>query len=308
MWERQLPVRQKYRVRFQEALRRIKTMLKSLKKLGAGLSILAILFSPVVASADIVRTLVIAGGGAGNTSGQGAVGGGAGGAGGYLHDAALSIPAGTYNVTVGGAGSNSVFHTMTAIGGGGGGYGGGAGGGGGSGGSSNGAGTAGQGNNGGASNGGSGTNGGGGGAGAVGEGGQSNRGGNGGGGTANDISGSLITYACGGGGGGNNSYVGGSGGCSSAGNGGDWTTAATSGTANRGGGGGGRNSAGSGGSGGSGIVITRFTTGSVSFSQTGGTETTVGGDTVITWLANGTFTVSGGASSIESDLILFGDW
>lgn len=77
-----------------------------------------------------VTCMVVAGGGGGGND----MGGGGGG-GGYLANSFLSVPAGTYTVTVGGGGSgapatnggtrgsnggNSVFHTLTAIGGGGG--------------------------------------------------------------------------------------------------------------------------------------------------------------------------------------------
>jgi len=77
-------------------------------------------FTPPVALS--VAALVVAGGG-----GSGGNGGGGGGGGGVLYNAALSVLAQPYTVTVGGGGGasanggNSIFSTMTAIGGGGGG-------------------------------------------------------------------------------------------------------------------------------------------------------------------------------------------
>ena len=229
--------------------------------------------------------------------GGGGAGGGGGGAGGYRTGTGFSVSTGSYPVTVGGGGnggsggpippgntgSNSVFSTITAAGGG---SGGGAGGSGGNGGSGGGggqdAGSAGsgntpptsppQGNNGGVTQrNGYGGAGGGGGAGQAG----SNavtaspviaRGGAGGNGTANSISGSSVTYA-GGGGGGCNTNTGPAPGPGAGGSGGGGTgayqhnTGGTAGTANTGGGGGGAEYDGpGGGNGGSGIVIVSYPT------------------------------------------------
>lgn len=179
----------------------------------------------------IADVLVVAGGGGGGqhttTNGNGG-----GGGGGYIYQTNYSIAPGTYTVTVGAGGSgthtwstisrvgkngeNSVFSTLTAIGGGGGGAqstGNGQSGGSGGGGASNGNptpgnGTAGQGNSGGQGNY-TWTGGGGGGAGGPGvAGGQCGNcapSGNGGPGLSNSITGTLQYYAGGGGGGGNSS-------------------------------------------------------------------------------------------------------
>jgi hypothetical protein len=234
--------------------------------------------------------LVVAGGGGAGTGNSGA-GGGGGGAGGLRStvtatggggslESALSLNASTaYVVTIGAGGiggssptngSNSVFSTITSIGGG---YGGGVGNSGGSGGGgggndalAGGSGTTNQGYAGGASYNGTGTGaGGGGGAGAIGTaggtGGSSLNGGAGGVGVAISIIGSSVTYA--GGGGGSSANSGGSGGAGGSGGGGAGATVnanGTSGTTNTGGGGGGAR-AGAGytpGSGGSGIVIVRY--------------------------------------------------
>jgi len=214
-----------------------------------------------------VEYLVIAGGGGGNGDS-----GGGGGAGGYRTATGFDVAATGLTVTVGAGGAygysgvNSVFSSITSVGGGRGsgnavgsyvcavgGSGGGASGGSGS---TNGcAGTSGQGNSGGNSNI-SGPNypaGGGGGAGGGGysaTGGSSN-GGNGGVGLASSISGSSIYRGGGGGGGGGGTD-------SVGGNGGGGATGA-SGTANTGGGGGGDSSGGAG-AGGSGVVIIRYLT------------------------------------------------
>jgi hypothetical protein len=75
---------------------------------------------------------------------------------------------------------------------------------------------------------------------------------------------------------------------------------AVSGTANTGGGGGGEGNGGNaGGNGGSGVVIIRYTTGTLS-ATCGGTETTVGGDTVCTFTSSGTFTVAGTAAAASA--------
>ena len=242
-------------------------------------------FTTAGESAGSVSVLAVAGGGGG-----GSTRGGGGGAGGYL-SGTLSVAAGqSYTVTVGAGGvsgkatnqpkngwrgGNSVFSTMTAIGGGGG-IGedqqAGSEGTGGSGGGACGSnvmvglsGTVGQGNNGGDAtyatpNYGAG---GGGGAGAVGADSTTTTGGNGGNGLASSITGSSVTYAGGGGGGtywGGTSGSGGSGGGGDAGVGGA-NSVGIAGLVNTGGGGGGssfQTARADGGNGGSGIVILRY--------------------------------------------------
>ena len=180
-----------------------------------------------------VEYLVIAGGGAGGGT-AGTYGGGGGGAGGYRTnvsgqtsggnssaEAALSLSAATFAVTVGaggaynnsgngGTGGNSIFSTITSLGGAGGagtavaGLSGGSGSGtGGTAGPSaaGGSGTSGQGTDGGGNSGSSGTGGGGGGAGQAGfdDGGDSSTYGDGGNGLSNNITGSSVTRAGGGG-------------------------------------------------------------------------------------------------------------
>jgi Concanavalin A-like lectin/glucanases superfamily len=155
------------------------------------------------------NVLIVAGGGAGGTWG----GAGGGGAGGLIYLNSISIPQGSYTVTVGqggvsrsGNGGNSVFSTYTAIGGGGGATNGqGASGGSGGGCQSvnpGGSGTAGQGNSGGQTSyvGPAYGGGGGGGAGAAGQDGSGTYGGCGGIGLQYSISGSPQYYAGGGGG------------------------------------------------------------------------------------------------------------
>ena len=212
--------------------------------------------------------LVVAGGGG---AGYDAAGGG--GAGGLLTGTTPVLPSTAYAIQVGGggaiysnAGSNSVFASFTAVGGGAGGgkFGsggaGGSGGGGGHKGGAGGAGTSGQGNSG-YGTGDYCTGMGGGGAGAA----SSGR--DGGVGLQVSITGSAVYYAGGGGGG---SHCGGntgsSGGLGGGGNGGGGHSRScvdvpTSGTANTGGGGGGQGSLGcpyASGSGGSGIVVLRI--------------------------------------------------
>ena len=268
--------------------------------------------------------LVVAGGGGG---GAGGAGSGGGGAGGLLSGTTPLSTTTTYTVTVGAgavgrtgsgysstipSGSNSVFNSITAIGGGGGSSGNNIGGAGGSGGGGNGgygtgggAGTSGQGNAGGTGVGGgyippneTYAGGGGGGASAVGANGQANTttlteiGGNGGAGTASSITGTSVTYAGGGGGscyGGNaTSKTGGSGGAGGGGTGGTGDSVnGTSGTANLGGGGGaggGTNST-SGGNGGSGVVIISYPS-PQKFG--GGIVTTSGSNTIHTFQTSGT--------------------
>ena len=271
-----------------------------------------------------VEYLVIAGGGGGGRS-QGGGGGGAGGyrssvsgessGGGASAEMVLSAgPSINYTVTVGAggasrtAGSNSVFNTITSIGGGrGGGYHGrdvptvGGSGGGGSGygiestaGVNGAAGTTGQGYAGG-----NGTppltspytSGGGGGAGGAGQNGVIS--GNGGSGIASSITGASVGR---GGGGGGSGASGGAGTATDGGGaGGSGTGGATAGTANTGGGGGGRyfGGNGAGAAGGSGVVILRYPS-SVSITIGAGltgSETTVGANKVATITA-GTGNVS----------------
>jgi hypothetical protein len=268
-----------------------------------------------------VEVLVVAGGGGGGVDRAGA-----GGAGGLIYNSAYQLTnaaAITVTVGAGGAGtsanvqgvngSNSVFGSLTAIGGGGGGHGSGtAGSNGGSGGGAGnsapvgstragGLGTAGQGNNGG-------TGiysppyygaGGGGGAGAPGANGTSTSSGNGGIGQAYSISGTSTYYA---GGGGAGSYDGGTSGTGGLGGGGNgYQSAADSGVANTGGGGGSSgNTITNGGNGGSGIVIVRYPG---LPAATGGTITYLNGYTIHTFTSSGTFTpylwndVSGGGNN-----------
>ncbi|MCK5014989.1 MAG: hypothetical protein KAS66_14350, partial [Candidatus Omnitrophica bacterium] len=214
-----------------------------------------------------VECLVVAGGGGGGTNT-----GGGGGAGGLLYNVSYAVSLQTYDIKVGAGGvkddngGNSVFSTLTAIGGGGGqggadGLDGGSGGGGGhyatwDGGS----GVAGQGHDGG--DGVDYNSGGGGGAGQVGDNADSANSGDGGNGLAYSISGSS-TYYAGGGGGGADTFRSdnpGSGGLGGGGNGGD-SSVGYPGTVNTGGGGGGgsnRPTPMAGGTGGSGIVIIRY--------------------------------------------------
>ncbi|MBW2632479.1 MAG: hypothetical protein JRC90_12135, partial [Deltaproteobacteria bacterium] len=226
-----------------------------------------------VTSGGSVEYLVVAGGGGGG----GGYGGG-GGAGGFRTGTGFVVTAQDYSIAVGVGGvgtygvptngSDSVFSTITSIGGGSGGSRGGTSAcNGGSGGGANGAstpgdGTVGQGNNGatGYSEAGKAAGGGGGGADEVGEiAPGALHGGDGGDGKSSSISGSSVTYAGGGGGGLESAGTIGVGGL---GGGGDGSSGVgESGTANTGGGGGGGgNLTSSGGSGGSGIVIIRYLT------------------------------------------------
>ncbi len=247
-----------------------------------------------VTGTGTVEYLVIAGGGGG---GKGAYGnGGGGGAGGYRSsvsgessgggasaETALSVSTGNYTVTIGaggagatsGAGSNgsdSVFGSITSVGGGGGGTStgsggiqgaataGGSGGGGGGSNATGGAGTANQGFAGGTAGPYSPPNypgGGGGGASATPStpANSSAAGASGGAGVASSITGSSVTRA-GGGGGGVETGTAGSGGAGGGGAGNSGATSGTAGTANTGGGGGAGYTAA--GAGGSGIVIVRY--------------------------------------------------
>lgn len=246
-----------------------------------------------------VSYFIAAGGGGGNINQ-----GGGGGAGGYITSTTTSVSPGVaYSIViggggaVGGSGSNSSGFSLTAIGGGFGGlFGGAAGtqlgtsGGSGGGGSTTtnangagGAGTAGQGFAGGTgvTDGGATYRNGGGGGGAGGAGVTNSSNGNGGAGgvgISSTISGTSTFYC--GGGGGSSSGAGGTGGGGAAGN------PATAGTANRGGGGGGGVST-LAGAGGSGIAIISY---AGAQRGTGGTVTSVGGNTIHTFLTSGTYT------------------
>ena len=224
-----------------------------------------------------VDYLVVAGGG-----GSGGYGGG-GGAGGFRTGTGLAVTAQAYTVTVGAGGSgstynhalaaaggNSVFSSITSIGGGSGASAGHTGGNGGSGGGGNGgwgtaggSGTSGQGNNGGTAVGNTPYHGAGGGGASQSGGNGTTHAGNGGAGTASSYSGSSVTYAGGGGGasdsGTNNN--GGTGGAGGGGRGFGGDGAAVAGSANTGGGGGAGGSSITGfTAGGSGIVIIRYLT------------------------------------------------
>ena len=241
-----------------------------------------------------VWAVVVAGGGSG---GNGDGEGGAGGAGGMIEWPAVPVtPGGTVSYTVGAGatqidgnpgnkaagntGSDSVFGSLTAKGGGAGGSynnipggSGGSGGGGGGNGGPGGPGTQpaqpgnsatyGFGNPGGAGSGGGRTSGGGGGAGGAGAGSPNTTGGAGGVGRSTSISSSPVFYAGGGGGAANNaSGTAGPGGTGGGGPGGQVSTkAGTPGTTNTGGGGGGGHDISiyrTGGNGGPGIVIVRY--------------------------------------------------
>ena len=236
----------------------------------------------VSAAGQPVEYLVVAGGGGGAMN----FFGGGGGAGGYRTATGFSVTATAYSITVGAggatgaavqnanAGNDSVFSTITSIGGGyGSGYSSGdAGGDGGSGGGGTyetvssrpgGSGTVGQGNDGGDSVSIS-TGAGGGGAGAVGETTSTSVGGAGGDGLSSSITGSAVFRAGGGAGGSKHTEsTTGAGGNGGGGSGASTTTDAVVGTANSGGGGGGGCHTAYGGhddgkAGGSGVVIIRY--------------------------------------------------
>ena len=254
---------------------------------------------PAPGAPSSVEYLVIAGGGGAYT--------GAGGAGGFRTVSGFAVASGSpITVTVGAGGvgagssangSNSVFSTITSLGGGGTtfdgvGKSGGSGGGGDAAVASTagGAGTVGQGNNGGTGFGGSPyAGGGGGGAGAVGGNApNSSTGGNGGNGSASSITGSSVTYAGGGGGG---VYSGGTAGSGGSGGGGAGGTTGVSGTTNSGGGGGGGDGR-NGGNGGSGIVVIRYADSFTAATATTGspTITVAGGYRIYQWTSSGSIT------------------
>jgi hypothetical protein len=266
-----------------------------------------------------VDYLVVAGGGAGGY-GRSSIGGGGGGAGGYRTATSFSVSSGSaITVTVGAGaaaqtdgtiqpsiGSNSVFSTITSIGGGSGNHypyndsngnrppTGGSGGGSARSDNTYGFGTVGQGYDGGSQDNGDEASGGGGASAVGGNASSGNYAGNGGAGASSSISGSSVTYAGGGGGGARSSRTVGSGGAGGGGSGGnDSGVSPTAGTANTGGGGGGGGGfSNTSRAGGSGIVIIRYpntfddavaTTGSPSFSNTGGYK-------IYTWTGSGSIT------------------
>jgi len=277
-----------------------------------------------------VEYLVIGGGGSGGIQ----VGGG-GGAGGYrtnvvgatsgknsAAEAALFLSAGTRTVTIGAGGvggynlsnsgsspsgsnrgvkgNDSVFSTITSLGGGGGaGYpsltatdGGSGGGADGNGQTNFGVGTALQGFAGGTGVYGSWAGGGGGGAGAVGGNASNNVGGVGGAGLSSSITGTAVTRG-GGGAGCQTSGAGSAGGAGGGGAGGSDSVNAGNGSVNTGGGGGGTRDSGTNGSGGSGIVIVRYLTADASsLTITGGTATTSGSYTVRTFTSSGSLVIA----------------
>lgn len=258
---------------------------------------------------SLVYLIVGGGGGAGGGGSTTGTGGG-GGAGGFRYITGGTLTSGTsYPVVVGAggvggtgavgpanpgtSGGNSSFNGLTATGGGygsgaaQGGAGGSGGGTGGGGGATGGVGTSGQGTNGA----GAATTTGGGGGGATGVG----SGTTGGAGTSNSISGAAVTYAGGGGSTSNNASGSGSGGAGGGGAGGNSTIVPGVGTAGTnglgGGGGGGGNGVGTqpagtgnGGNGGSGVVIISY---SGAQSASGGTVTSVGGNTIHTFTSSG---------------------
>jgi len=197
-----------------------------------------------------VEYLVIGGGGNGAGYGASMVSGGGGGAGGF-RTGYLAVTKQAYSITVGAATEDSVFSSITSVGGGNGGQptptSGGSGGGSGASSPSGAAGTSGQGNTGGTGTGNWGytttRSGGGGGSGGAGGNSDGTNGGAGGAGTASSITGSSVTYAAGGEGVAHTR-----------------STAGTPGAANTGNGGGGTGGTGgnSGGAGGTGIVIIRY--------------------------------------------------
>lgn len=270
------------------------------------------------ATADVTYLVVGGGGGGGEaTHGTGAAGGGGGG-GGAVRAGTLSASVTSYPITVGrgGAGAvstgadgslgeDSVFSTITSLGGGGGGgatdttaRNGVAGGSGGGGAASAGdasagtGGTAGTGGNaGGAGTNSNGRAGGGGGGSAAG--GTGTVSGNGGNGTSSSITGTFTIFGGGGGGGGSNGSGAGEGGTGGGGD-GQVSTDGLDGTDGLGGGGGGGGAASTvgsdGGNGGSGIVIISYATGTLV--ATGGLMYATGGNTIHVFTSSGTFTVS----------------
>ena len=261
-----------------------------------------------VASLQVEYLVVGGGGGGGTSTAFGNAGGSGGGAGGVVAGL-TTLGTGSVDVIVGIGGSpgpmgnnngangvNSVFDNIVALGGGGGGGGNNPGNAGGSGGGSRtqlpggaglqpGSASGGFGNPGGGNAGdpgGGGSGGGGGGAGAAGGNVSTdpNVGANGGNGLQSGISGINTFYGGGGGAGGAQTRAFGTGGNGGGGNGGNSITAPTAGVNGTGGGGGGGNNDVQGAPGGDGVVIIRY---SGAQAASGGTVTTVGGDTVHTF-------------------------
>lgn len=284
----------------------------------------------VVSGSGNVEYLVVAGGGSGGPA-QGPTNtfaGAGGGAGGFKTNATkdYAVTAGAYTVTIGAGGaatqtttnngSDSVFDTITSLGGGFGAYGpdtpfeASNGGNGGSGGGSSNVGTAGtgsggpypggQGSNGGIGTAGTGGSAGGGGAGAVGEADAGAQAGAGGVGVATIISGQSTLYAGGGGSGGYSlgSVAAGAGGTGGGGDGGDQTVGTAGADYFGGGGGGGGPDPGpvSGGNGGSGVVVVRYLSTNPAFTSWNPTDKSSGAV-----LTNDELTFSdGGGSNYES--------
>lgn len=246
---------------------------------------------------------LVQGAGAGGGGDDTNVTGGGGGGGGETHEGTVALTVQSYPVVVGVggaggmaigvAGSESSFNGVTSDGGspgGGGGANGGSGavGGGGGGDDSTTSGTGGTGTT--STGGAGGSNGGGGGGGSRGNGANGpgfNTGGNGGAGLNSSISGTPTGYGGGGGGGayatpGTNAYGGGTGAT--------LTGAGGNATANTGGGGGGGRFGFDGGDGADGVVVISYPTDALT--ATGGTITVVGGQTIHTFVADGTFEVT----------------
>jgi hypothetical protein len=257
-----------------------------------------------------IKVLVVGGGGAG---GYGDTAGG-GGAGEFYYNSAYPVTNGSYTVTIGnggqtntniaapgGSGGDTVFGALTCKGGGGGGgentvgANGGSGGGGGLNNRTGGTTTKVIGNG---NAGGTGTYsgtypaGGGGGAGAVGA-----NDGNGGAGLSSTIQDGSTKWYAGGGGGGNQGASAKTGGSGVGGNGAYNSNNASNPTANTGSGGGGGRGGVSPSNGAAGIVIIRYTTGSLI--ATGGTITTSGNETIHTFTSSGTFTVTAVSTPVE---------
>jgi len=270
-----------------------------------------------------IEYLVVAGGGGGGGGGSGGGTGGGGGAGGMRTGSIYATIGNAYTVTVGSggsrgtfgsgarpssAGNDSVFGSITSIGGGlaagntGDGGDGGSGGGGTYNAGAGGSGTAGQGNDGGTG----GTNGanyfsggGGGGKGAAGGAPTSSDsiGGVGGDGAASSITGSSVTYA-GGGGGAAYSGTGGAGGAGGGASGASSSSNAGTATANRGAGGGGGTRQNSGSfletlssNGSSGIVVLKMLTAHYTGTTTGSPSVSTDGDyTILTYTSSGSYT------------------
>src|SRR6266851_1196316 len=245
----------------------------------------------------LANVLVVGGGGGGGAGFNNGRGGGAGGGGGVDLDPVHPVSIQSYSITVGAggagstdsnfagsSGSNSVFDTITAYGGGGGGSdwqgpsSGGSGGGGDASGSSGGSGTVGQGYAGGTkASGDSGA--GGGGATQIGQVTTTGVGGAGGTGYTTSISGTSATYGGGGGGGG---HDGGGGG------GGKWYNGGTTGP---------------GGTGGLGIVIIAAPIGVVT-SASGGTHTTANGNDIWKFTSSGTWTINSLAPTNSTSTVM----